>query len=1548
MSFVKFLGHMSKIYILPLNVKFNFNKYYAIYPKLVLLLVAYTVSEKETKLAIAEYKSLVLKMNYKVYARIYNDNQLASGPAFEKTRRKLTLKELEAKFENLKAELESDPTYLEVVTDFYANAIIEARVYLLEYLVNKTVFDFAVYDKLAVFVYAVNSFVATTFIRPAKYIFNREWLADKTLEKFIKVEGGVVKVPGFTAIKKFVIYENSILVKSKVIDHKYDFEAELASVSEAVEAIALEVSEIECSIYSECINALVSKRVAKIEEGLVLIDKLQERNRFEYSKFVSLVTCPEPSSSLGDLEVLRFDESLFTNVNGLIEIYSRLCAAKESLTTINVVQGRIINRDIFTYPLISDIFGYLFKEKDVYEKLNSLEKVTCLKWATNVLMLRYYLVCCKVLGVLSINKGSTYNDEMYYRVLLADFTVMKRWCYSMLDIAIKQHLIKRNLTIFSDIVAGFDTEYLAEDWGVNKLLSAQVSSTNFLKLKIPIFKEFKIEGVNTLTSETYMKILPKFSNTDSLLEFITNDINATRSHCYKMHDEIMLKIASYFSNNAKYQVSVTSSSVHVLLDKSAIKNLFILPAEGEELKLKFSTLIHLITEANAFREDSEINLFRLISNLNFPRLSSAIGEEKFKPHWDKESMKSKDVEELRLSNEENNSLSKAVGANAQERFQFSISPGGFLFNEGVINADLASALTNANPEEDSLSGSLAALGVSLDKGELGGWENLEEILKEKNTKVIINVNRRIYLAAHYNAADLSMLEDWKDVSHRNVDISKKCFTSLSTPIKCKKEKVYLRDTILLASATAKSLEAIAYAYNLKKVDVSQFYKENMDVLLEENPELFKEYAMTDSIITLVHALFINDFSFKLGSLNLPNTLGTLSSKYIKNKWLKDEYRGYQINVNYPLGDARASHTPKGINFGKTTLEMSNLYIGSYRGGRNECFRYGSDSSKTWYDYDLTSCYSTIMAMMGSPEYEPTELERLAALAENVMPLMGSPDFANGKWINYNEIITDEQLKTSYSAFKIKFALPKEIKYPPFPVTLDESITIYPLAGETLVTGLELLAGRTIFNKIMDKYQYDNKDYKIEIIYGSYIPFKRQLEEQPDGSKEWALAYSPFKEVISELQENRRTWKKATGKGSAMERIYKDLGNMLYGKIVCGISNKKVYDSRTLVMKTMIGNDLSNPILGTWITGFVRALIAELLFETDNLGGQVVSCTTDGFVTDIEGLEHKINATEGSLLQEYQKIRYLLSGDPSALEVKCKVKGITQWTTRGQLSNESLDFYNGKPIFISAATGYQKSKNHEENVSLVKHAMSNGNRILFLHKELSGAKDIYNTTKNVSMKTRQQYFKTVFDSKRIVIPSTDKLLYTEPFIDVSQALLDRNLMQPLKNVYSEAYSMHITKPSTNASEEVVKLFIRMISAHYGHYTTVNVKNAIANMLNSLDKKLSVNYILELFALYESEKANILDKLPVFRKSAQLVLNIYNELLNLAELEKKANLSLYKGLPLLFLETFNNFSILPRTPEARKKELLLKIESLDKNSISWETIDNKIVITINKAA
>jgi hypothetical protein len=179
----------------------------------------------------------------------------------------------------------------------------------------------------------------------------------------------------------------------------------------------------------------------------------------------------------------------------------------------------------------------------------------------------------------------------------------------------------------------------------------------------------------------------------------------------------------------------------------------------------------------------------------------------------------------------------------------------------------------------------------------------------------------------------------------NVDIIKKSFNSLVKPIVCSGKFVYLRDTILLASAVAGTLDAIGKMHKMEKGKLSQYEYENMDILMNKNIIKFRAYAMQDSLITLIHGLFMNDFNFRLGSTRNPSTLGSISTLYVKGKWKADKYRGYQVDANYPLGNVQTSLTPRGItSLGKIGEELS-LYIGSFRGGRNECYTYGIDKTK---------------------------------------------------------------------------------------------------------------------------------------------------------------------------------------------------------------------------------------------------------------------------------------------------------------------------------------------------------------------------------------------------------------------------------------------------------------------------------------------------------------------------------------------------------------------------------------------------------------------------
>jgi hypothetical protein len=121
--------------------------------------------------------------------------------------------------------------------------------------------------------------------------------------------------------------------------------------------------------------------------------------------------------------------------------------------------------------------------------------------------------------------------------------------------------------------------------------------------------------------------------------------------------------------------------------------------------------------------------------------------------------------------------------------------------------------------------------------------------------------------------------------------------------------VIIRDTMLLAPQGCRSLEKIGglYGEDFKKVDIAkdlkeelkekftkdltkeqkekvdlnQYIKENMDLLLKVDKELFDSYAIKDAIIPLIHASYMEDFNFKYQGLGIPLTLSSLGATYVK-------------------------------------------------------------------------------------------------------------------------------------------------------------------------------------------------------------------------------------------------------------------------------------------------------------------------------------------------------------------------------------------------------------------------------------------------------------------------------------------------------------------------------------------------------------------------------------------------------------------------------------------------------------------------------------------
>ncbi|KAI1418742.1 hypothetical protein F5Y12DRAFT_608032 [Xylaria sp. FL1777] len=157
------------------------------------------------------------------------------------------------------------------------------------------------------------------------------------------------------------------------------------------------------------------------------------------------------------------------------------------------------------------------------------------------------------------------------------------------------------------------------------------------------------------------------------------------------------------------------------------------------------------------------------------------------------------------------------------------------------------------------------------------------------TTELLSVTKKInnYMIAHYTPADMSMFEDF-EIYKDQFDIVNKCFVTLKKPLLIDGVNVILRDSKLIApsgnkSLGNKSLDALSRLYKeIPKVKISSIDLENMSLFKKRDPESFKEYALQDTLITLVHGCFMQEFNYILGSLGIPITLSSLAGSYVRN------------------------------------------------------------------------------------------------------------------------------------------------------------------------------------------------------------------------------------------------------------------------------------------------------------------------------------------------------------------------------------------------------------------------------------------------------------------------------------------------------------------------------------------------------------------------------------------------------------------------------------------------------------------------------------------
>lgn len=1082
-------------------------------------------------------------------------------------------------------------------------------------------------------------------------------------------------------------------------------------------------------------------------------------------------------------------------------------------------KGFINTIDLTRFPIISEFLKY-FTEKEEYIK--GIKVVDSYKWIYNILMVCLYEYSLKII----------YNMEepLLDSDLMANLQVLSKDIFSKIDPSIRVKIQKRGISVIQNIYTGFDTEYKNIDLKYNKLVSVQLAINTKSLLKIPKYSEYELSTLNTLTGEVYKVDKSKKDFNFFMVEKAINRcINEIRFLKYKSNDSsISILIEGLIRLNFPYME--TDDNFVFSFPRTPIQP-FIYYDEGQGCSFE-----DMVNQSNLIgepylKEDYE-RIIDLIKNISKEVNTNIL-------RW-KESKNENNREVLRVIETKSLPSEKEV-------------------------------------EEIKISKMSRTLLRGLSEGD----------------KVSITKIRNNYFIAHYTPADLSMLNDFDDFVEK-LSIVNDTYVTLGKPIviggtKIKEEKsvvkelsktgevneseninvkerkskservvggsnVILRDSWLLAPQGHKSLESLGKLYNYEKISLSKEQIENMDLLLKEDKELFDRYAIRDAIIALIHGNYMEDHNFKLQGLGIPLTLSSLGTIYVKYKWKMMGYKGYQISPKYLIGDTSATQTPKGLyTTSQTGLKLS-YYIANYKGGRNESYMYGSSSKIRTVDYDLTSAYTTAMAGLGNPDYNKGRSISVRELEK----------------MSFNDILY------SYVIMKAKFKFNSKTKFPSIPANVDEDVSVYALEGESIINGAEYLLAKS-------------QKCKLQISEVYYLPFEKD--------KEGNLINQPFKSIINEIQAERRKHPK----GTIENLTEKEKGNSIYGSTARGISNKKKFDIKSGTTVRMEAGELSNPIIASWITAFIRSVVGESLDNISKINGYVVSATTDGFITNVENLEmkivgrkysllnalkyyesklqederfirsnftfkedfedidlkdgfdnligldskmikdflenitnfrdiitslrtklNKLNWSGGdSLLKEYKRLRYELSGDDSALEIKKGGKGergIISITTRVQL---------GKEAGIKAATGFQSKRYTLDELDfLFKEALKSEYKSLeFVNQSLRSALDIYKEEGQITPLFKDKKFRLHYDNKRLIILPEE----LENTIDFSDILLDS---KPVSNSEYSRVLRFLSK--FNKQSLYNKQTSSSSGSIYRSYLELAVRNFIKGLLSNPQK------------------------------------------------------------------------------------------------------------------
>jgi hypothetical protein len=418
-----------------------------------------------------------------------------------------------------------------------------------------------------------------------------------------------------------------------------------------------------------------------------------------------------------------------------------------------------------------------------------------------------------------------------------------------------------------------------------------------------------------------------------------------------------------------------------------------------------------------------------------------------------------------------------------------------------------------------------------------------------------------------------------------------------------------------------------------KLDIELPYSiERMDEFLALDPKGFKAYAMRDAEIAVKFALRLRDFARqRLQVQELPASSSSLALQWFLGDLSTEQWlSAFGLErVRHEAWHARTRRRVSSVSIEPTPMRriQEAFLTYTFHGGRNECFWLGpSDPAVgTIRDFDLAGAYTT--GLLDLPPIDWSRPRHSLDVADYLGHVAG------------------------YAL--VEFEHPVAVRFPVFGVDTGSHGLVFPRRGVAYATAPEIRAAHDLH-------------CRMRIRWGVILPWVEDKEHQPQDR----LFYRFVKRVREMRDEfNRAEIARAAqaqeepGK-SLEEQITKLLGNALTGKCSQGLRPKRVYDPRGARSVQLKPSAITNPAVAAHITGFIRAVLAEIMnrIPADRV---VYSCTTDGFLSSASQAEVDLS---GPLSRRFAQLcEWVLPGS-QMLEVKHVVGQVVCMKTRGQLTS----------------------------------------------------------------------------------------------------------------------------------------------------------------------------------------------------------------------------------------------------------------------------------------